>query len=55
MTITQALVVVALLGAVAIVAGVALLVGGAWGLITGGVLAIAGAVVLYDPKADAKR
>lgn len=34
---------------VAIIAGVVLLAGAAWGLITGGALALVGAVMLYDP------
>lgn len=39
----------ALVAVVAIIAGVVLLAGVAWGLITGGVFAMAAAVLLYDP------
>lgn len=39
----------ALVAVAAIVAGVVLLAGGAWGLIAGGVFALAGAILLYDP------
>lgn len=42
--------VLAFLGAAAVVVGVGLLAGVAWALIAAGVLAIVGAVVLYDPK-----
>lgn len=41
--------VLAVAAVVAIIAGVVLLAGAAWGLITGGVLALVGAVMLYDP------
>ena len=41
--------ILALVAVVAIVAGVVLLTGPAWGLIVGGVFALVGAVLLYDP------
>lgn len=44
------LLVVAVLGAAAVVAGVALLTGAGWALVTGGLLAIVAAVVLLDPS-----
>ncbi|WP_330253130.1 hypothetical protein OG874_00495 [Nocardia sp. NBC_00565] len=47
--LTLILLVMAVLGAAAVVAGVGMLVGAPWALITGGVLAIVAAVVLLDP------
>jgi hypothetical protein len=41
--------ILAIVAAVAIIAGVVILAGVGWGLIAGGVLALAAAVVLYDP------
>lgn len=49
MTLTQVSVLLAAIGAAAVVAGVALLAGLAWALITGGVLLAAAAIALYDP------
>lgn len=49
MTSQQFSAALALVAVVAIVAGVVLLAGGAWGLIAGGVLALVGAFLLYDP------
>lgn len=49
MTSLQTSAVLALLAVTAIVAGVVLLAGVAWGLITGGVLGLVAAVLLYDP------
>lgn len=46
--------VLALIAATAIVAGVVLLAGAAWGLITGGGLALAAAILLYDPPSRGK-
>ncbi|WP_454199579.1 hypothetical protein [Nocardia sp. Marseille-Q1738] len=51
MTVAQIWLLVAVLGAVAVVAGVALLAGAPWALITGGVMAIVAAVLLVDPAA----
>lgn len=48
--LTLILLVVAVLGAAAVVAGVAMLAGAPWGYITGGLLAIVAAVVLVDPN-----
>ena len=45
----QPSVVLAVVAVAAIVAGVVMLVGTAWGLITAGGLGLIGAVVLYDP------
>ncbi|UGT65318.1 hypothetical protein LTT66_18280 [Nocardia gipuzkoensis] len=50
MTLAQIWLLVAVLGAAAVVAGVALLAGAPWALITGGVMAIVGAVLLVDPS-----
>ncbi len=55
MTLTQIAILLAVLGAAAVVAGVVLLVGPAWGLIAAGVLLVVGAVVLYDPDVKPKR
>lgn len=49
MTTLQFSAVLALAAAAAIVAGVVLLTGVAWGLITAGVLGLIAAVLLYDP------
>ena len=45
----------ALLAVAAIVTGVALLAGVAWGLIVGGILGLVGAVVLYPVDRSAKQ
>lgn len=45
----QASAILAVLAAVAIIVGVVLLAGIAWGLIAGGAFALAGAWLLYDP------
>ena len=45
----------ALLAVAAIVTGVALLAGVAWGLIVGGILDLVGAVVLYPVDRSAKQ
>lgn len=49
MTSLHAATVLAVLAVAAIVAGVVLLSGAAWGLIAGGCLGLAAAVLLYDP------
>jgi hypothetical protein len=49
MTKTQLLCVVAVLAAGAIVAGVAMLTCAAWALVAGGILALVGVGLLYDP------
>lgn len=51
MTLTQILLVVAVLGMAAVVAGVAMLWGPAVALMAGGGIAIVAAVVLVDPAA----
>lgn len=40
---------------VALLAGVVIVFGVGWGLIVGGVLALAGSVLLYDPKAGKRQ
>lgn len=47
--VIQTAAILALIAVVAITAGVVMLAGSAWGLITGGVFALVGAVLLYDP------
>lgn len=42
----------AFIAAALVIAGVAMLAGAAWALITAGVLTGVGTVVLYDPKAN---
>lgn len=49
LTLTRASTLLAVVAAAAINAGVAILCGLAWALITFGVLGLVGAVVLYDP------
>lgn len=49
MTSQQISAALALIAVAAFVAGVVLLAGVAWGLIVGGVFALAGAFLLYDP------
>lgn len=53
MTLTKVSILLAAIGVAAVIAGVVLLAGPAWALITGGVLSAVTAVVLYDP--DVKR
>lgn len=55
MTAQRLTAVLALAAAVLIIAGVVLLAGAAWGLITGGVLALLAAVTLYDPTPEKRR
>lgn len=55
MTSLQTSAALALIAIAVIVAGVVLLAGVAWGLITGGIFALAGAVLLYDPAGKRAR
>lgn len=50
MTLAHVWFLIAFLGATAVVAGVALLAGGAWALVAGGLMAIVAAAVLVDPN-----
>jgi hypothetical protein len=50
MTLAQIWLLVAVAGAAAVVAGVAILAGAPWALITGGVMAIVAAALLVDPS-----
>ena len=50
MTTIRLLVLAALAAMAAVVAGVVVLAGTGWGLIAGGVLTLAGVVMLYDPN-----